>query len=371
MTRDQKSIIQRAKRDGLLPMQLAEELMAHDLLELMLDQMKSHAVAFKNMSEIQQDSAIATMQEGLKDAIKTAMAIISSGATKTVRMSLKGVAAGKKLKITGEVSASEEFKHELIDAATDQADVLVILNERDFLQGLDAIHGEKQQKALPLEEAATAPATAEKSSAVAKTTKGKASNVADIASAVAFKPADLDKAKAFVTQYRTPTTAGVQNALSCGFNKAESILAELARQDMIIANDDGAYQMPPLAGADPEPIVEPGAELPSLEPADEPMEDAVPAKKLTKAQQKKADAEAALAAEQPVDLAEPATELTEELYEQIKAKVITDQKVSAGALAVFFNIDIGIADQAVDQLEMETVISEEDEMGGRVVFDTE
>ena len=54
-----------------------------------------------------------------------------------------------------------------------------------------------------------------------------------------------------------------------------------------------------------------------------------------------------------------------------KAENIAKQEVSAGGMAVFFNVSIPLIDEAIDRLEMETVISEEDEMGQRVVFDTE
>lgn len=357
MTRDHKSIIDRARRDGLHPMEMAEELMGHDLLEICLTQMKSHAVAYKNMSEIQQDSAIAQMQEAMKDAIKTAVSIIGAQATKTVRLSLKGCVVSKKLKITGEVSASEEWKHELLDAATDQADVLVILNERDFLQGMDAHHGDKQQKSLDID-------SAEMTSKVtkAKVIKEplKAVPKASVTPITDVKPELIDKARAYVIESRNPTTPGIQNLLSKGFSTAEAVLAILAEEDVIVAAEDGTYTMPSLTSTDVAP--------------EEVIPDAEPVKKLTKAQQKKLDAEAAPVADEPA--AEDSNTgwgatLTDDLYAAIKAKVIKDQKVSSGAIAVAFDIGINVADEAIDRLEMMSVISEEDELGGRLVFDAE
>lgn len=101
MNAEQKAVISRASRDGLAPSEIAAELLTHDLLNSMLGQMRSHAVAFKNMSEQQQDAAIQTMQDEVKKAVDTAVRIIASAGTKTVRMKLKKVAIGTNYQIQG------------------------------------------------------------------------------------------------------------------------------------------------------------------------------------------------------------------------------------------------------------------------------
>jgi len=333
MKYEHKAIVQRATRDGLLPMELAEELMGHDLLDLMLVQMKKHAVAFKNMSEIQQDAAIAEMQDGLKEAIKTAVSIIGAQATKTVRLSLKSCAVGKKLKVTGEVSATEEWKHELLDAATDQADVLVILNERDFLQGMDAHRGEKQQKSLPIDEPVDTVDPSEKAKPVRKA-KADPKPKAE-AKPVVIEAEMLDKARDFVVTNKNASIAGLQNRLSIGFNKANALLSALAAEGIV-----------EFVGSD----LEGGWEM-------------VTAKKVEAAKEVPTDESESLN-----DFSDNPTELTEDLLDKIRAKAVRDGEIYASGLIVSFDLSEALATQAIERLELEGFISPEDDMGLRLII---
>ena len=45
-----------------------------------------------------------------------------------------------------------------------------------------------------------------------------------------------------------------------------------------------------------------------------------------------------------------------------------DGKVSKGALAVSYDLDDTVADQLIDRLELEGVISPEDDLGGREII---
>src|SRR5690606_8080217 len=159
-----------------------------------------HAVAFNKMSQQQQDAVIHDMQRDLVTAIDMGVRVIASQNTRTVRMKLKSVAIGKKWKIVGEAEGDEEFLHELADRTQDQSDVLVVLYERDYTQGLDAIQGEKDQKPLPLEE--EKPAKAKRSGAKA---------ASEIAAQVAPKkeielpPTLIDQAQEFVRNAQTAT----------------------------------------------------------------------------------------------------------------------------------------------------------------------
>lgn len=222
-----KAILQRAAKEGLKPMELAHELLGHDLLELMLGQMRSHAVAFKNMSEIQQDSAIQQMTDGLKDAIETAVQVICSQNTKTVRMTLKGLKVGKRLQVTGDVDGDEEFKHELADKAQDQSDVLIVLYERDYLQGLDAIQSEKDQKSLPLGDDKETPAGKSKPKP-----KGATPKVIDL------PPKLVEDAKAFVITQQNTSIPGLQNQLKVAFEKAQALHDRLEADGVLSAKDE-------------------------------------------------------------------------------------------------------------------------------------
>lgn len=236
MKYEHKAIIDAATREGKMPMEKARELMGHDLLKSMVSTISSHAVAFKNMTEQQQDSAIQQMQSDLDPAIDTAVRLIVSQATKTVRMKLKKVAIGKKWQIVGEAEGDEEYLHELADKTQDQSDVLVLLYERDYMQGLDAIHGEKDQRSLPLDEKAPA------GKKPAAKGKGKAATETKIE----LTPKLVTDGRDFVTIQQNASIAGLQNHLKIGFAKAEALLKLYEGEGLVkfVGTDEtGQYEL--------------------------------------------------------------------------------------------------------------------------------
>jgi DNA segregation ATPase FtsK/SpoIIIE-like protein len=237
MKYEHKAIIDAATREGKLPMEKARELMGHDLLKAMVTTISGHAVAFKNMSEQQQDSAIQEMTKDLEAAIDTAILMISSQATKTVRMKLKKVAIGKKWQIVGEAEGDEEYLHELADKTQDQSDVLVLLYERDYLQGLDAIRGEKDQKSLPLD-AGSEPKKLAKATAK-KTAKAEQKDII-------LDQAIIDRGRSFVAEFKNASIAGLQSQLKIGYEKADAILKVLAGEGLVAwagTEESGQYEL--------------------------------------------------------------------------------------------------------------------------------
>lgn len=327
MKREHAAIIARARRDGLKPVELAAELMGYTLVEAMRDASAAQSIAFSKMSEIQQDACIQTWTEATKEAIDLAIQVIASAGTRTVRMDLTSVAVGKKLKVAGVVAGTEEYKHDLIDLANDQGTAIVILNERDYLQGLDGIQGEKDQKPLPLDNDQEEPASRPKAKPAAKTESPTS------AKAIASKPIELPEklvkdAVEFVQRNQVCTTAGLQNGLKIATKKAEAVQLKLAELGHITLDEHGVYQ---IVRAKPE--VTGGAGL-SFDGED---------------------------SGGTIDV--PQT-LTDELYAEIKTKVIKDGRVSIGALAVAFNADTDLIEEAVQRLQDDSVISEEDEETG-------
>lgn len=310
MKYEHKAIIDAAKREGKLPMEFAKELLGHDLLKAMVGCLSGHAVAFGKMSEQQQDAAIHKMQEELKPAIDNAVRVIVSQGTRTVRMKLKNVAIGKKWKIVGEAEGDEEFLHELADKTQDQSDVLVLLYERDYIQGLDAIQGERDQKDLPLEAAAEKPKAARK----------KAEKAPE-----AQKPIDLPdgliaQAEEFAHKFQNATHAGLQNHLKINFDKAEALLQELEKRGIVSAEDGHGNRM----------YLRKKAQEAAQEPAGEASDD--------------------------------------ETYFAARELVIREQRVSAGFLQSELAIGAEQAAAVIRKLEFDGVIGEENDLGGRAVL---
>ena len=342
MKREHAAIVARARRDGLKPVELANELMGYTLLESMRDCIASHAVAYKNMSQIQQDSCVQQMTEAVKESIDLCIQVIASAGTRTVRMDLTSVAVGKKLKVVGVVAGTEEYKHDLIDLANDQGTAIVILNERDYIQGMDGIQGEKDQRALPIDPADDEPEAPAKPAKAAKTEKTPRVSSPTSAGALAKKATELpvkllQDARAFITDQQVCTVSGIQNGLKIGAVKAVAVLDQMAAEGLVVFVGDsksGEYQLNRVKSP-VDKILEP------VDPVDTALSD------LTF----------------DGDDASP-TGLTDDLYSKIKASVLKSGKVSIGALSVAFSEDIEVIEEAVQRLEAEGVVSEENEETG-------
>lgn len=348
MKREHAAIVARARRDGLKPVELATELMGYTLVESMRDCIASHAVAFKNMSQVQQDSCIQQMTEAVKESIDLCIQVIASAGTRTVRMDLTSVAVGKKLKVVGVVAGTEEYKHDLIDLANDQGTAIVILNERDYLQGLDGIQGEKDQRDLPISE----PEPNEPAKPAGKGSKEKAprssspTSAATIAkNAVQLPEKLLQDARDFITNQQVCTVSGIQNGLKVGMVKATAVLEQMAAEGLVVFVGDskaGEYQLNRGKLA-VDAIIAP------TDKADEMLAD------LT------FDGEPAAEGNHTVSL-------SDEVYQKIKESVIRTKKVSIGGLSVAFDLDVDSIESAVKRLEEEGVVSEENEMGMREIL---
>lgn len=316
MKLEHKAIMARAAKEGLLPSEMAAELVLHDMVQACKTQMELHEVGMRKMSEKQQDGVLATLQENLKSTALTVARIIAAAGTATVEMTLKDLKVSNGT-ITGIVKSTEEHFNDLISKVQDKSDVLIVLYERDYFDALDNIQSEKDQKSLPLDDEKPA-----KKPATKKPPKAGAS-VADVAASIALDPAMMEKAVKFIEDVRTPTIAGIQNVLSIGYQKAEAVLAELARLGHIVADGEG-YAMPKA--------------------------ETVPKGK-------------AKAEDEPL-----ISSLDEGTYEAIKAGVIEKQSVALIAITIKHGVTDEVAEEAIDRLEMEQVISAEDEMGGREVL---
>lgn len=346
MKREHAAIIAKARRDGLKPVELAHELMGYTLIEAMRDASASQSIAFSKMSEVQQDSCIQQWTEATKEAIDLAIQVIASAGTRTVRMDLTSVAVGKKLKVVGVVAGTEEYKHDLIDLANDQGTAIVILNERDYLQGLDGIKGEKDQKSLPIDD--PAPADLPKKGAAAgkraSAATGSATSAAALAkTATTLPPKLLEDARTFLRDQQSVTVSGTQNHLKIGGVKAAAVLEELVAE--------GLAKL--VEGSKP-------AQYALVHSVDESKSETVDNSGLTF----DGDDEESTDDEPGNDAP---TILTDELFGKIKSQVLKTKKVSVGALSIAFDIDDEIVEQAIQRLELEGVISEENEAGMRTI----
>lgn len=242
MKKEHKAIIQAAKRDGLLPSEVASNLLGHDLLESMIAQL-SKLEAYRRMSEKDQDGIIAAMTNDIQPAIKNAMRILNAAGVESVPFTLKGMKIDSKLTVTGTVDGDDPSRHILTDKCHDKSEILLVLYPRDYFDAMDQIEGEKDQKALPLD-------------GDDKPARKPRAKKSDEPKAIEIPKKFLDDARDFVTIQQNCTIAGLQNQMRCGYEKAVATL-DLLRAEGIVTR----------TGEAPNDAFELVREKPAAEPA--------------------------------------------------------------------------------------------------------
>lgn len=314
----QKAVLQAAIDAGKLPMEQSAEFMLHDLVQACIDQLRAQTKLFSEQSEQQQDATISKLQSDLKETVYAGARILAGAQVIEVPLLLQKLDTGKELKLTGIIDSNDPGRHQLMDMAHKKQKVLILLHDMNYFQGLDNIQSDKDQKALPLD---SAPAAGGKTKA--KTTASPTSAKAVAAKPIEIPPKLLADAIEFVERNQVCTTAGLQNGLKIATKKAEAVQAKLAELGHIALDADNVYQIvrdKPKATGDSL----------SFEGEDAPA----------------------------------AGVLTDEIYADIKAKVVLDGRVSVGALAVAFDLATDLVEEAILRLEADQYISAEDEDTG-------
>jgi hypothetical protein len=146
---EHRSIVERAKRDGLFPAEIASELLEHDLVQLCLDQLRGQTVTYGKLSQHAQQDTIERITLGVKDAAKMAIRIIAANGVATIPVDVKRVQVDeKKLTVTVTVDGKDPKKHDLVDSAGRLC--LLVMAPDDYNEGLDGIQPERDQKELAL-----------------------------------------------------------------------------------------------------------------------------------------------------------------------------------------------------------------------------
>ncbi|MNJ10043.1 hypothetical protein D3C77_41950 [compost metagenome] len=149
MKLEHRAIIERANRDGLLPSEIASELLEHDLTTVCLDQLRGQSAPFGSLSENAQQETIERIVLGVKDAVRVAIRTIAANGVVTVPIDIKRVQVdAKNLTVTATVDGKDPKKHDLVDSAGHLC--LLVMAPDDYSEGLDGIRAERDQHELPL-----------------------------------------------------------------------------------------------------------------------------------------------------------------------------------------------------------------------------
>lgn len=330
MNAQQRAVVAAAKKDGLSPMEIAAELMNHDITEVVLGLMRKREVAFNKLSEKDQDAVISEIGFELKKITATAARVINGQGVECVQAKMKSLKIDGKLTATLVIEGDEPNRHVLTDKTHDKSDILIVLYPNNYSEGMSAHQGEKDQKPLDLDSGTT-----EKPDKKPRAASG-AKAAGGIAKAIELPQKLIDDVRAFILDQQNCKTSAIQNFAKCNVGKAEALQKLFESEGLIefVGTDaSGDYELVRKA---PEQAADPvSAEQVDL---DKPNADEV------------------------------ITELTDDLYDRIVAKTTEKGSASAGALAVTFDISFEIAEQAFDRMELEGVIDAEGNLAESETF---
>ncbi len=322
----QRAVLEAAKANGLTPMEQSAEFMLHDLVQACIDAMRQQTKPYNDLGEQQQDAVNAKLQTDLKKTVITAAHILSGAEVIKVPMLLQDFKAGKDIKLTGSIDSDDPGRYQLMDMAHSKSRVLILLQEMPYFEGLANIRADKDQKPLDLE-GDSKPAAGKPAS------KGKAAKPDKV---IEVAPKMLTDARDFIVIQQNSTVAGLQNFLHIDRTKAEHIHTLMEDEGVLTAKDATGMRQ----------LIRKG-EATTGNDLDEPQPDL-----------------------KTPDLTgeDTAVDLTDEIYEAVKAKVIERQAISVGVIMIDHALSEEAALDAIDRLELDEVISTEDDMGGRQVL---
>lgn len=338
MNAEQKAIIAAAEKEGLSPCEKDARLVVHDMVNATRKAMQKYQVGYNKMTEQQQDAVLGDLEESYKSLALTIARTIASGGTPAISMTLKDMKISNGT-VTGIVDGSDKHFNDLISKVQDKSEVMVVLFERQYADAMDNIQADKDQRALPLDEAPAKPTKGKRAS----TETGSATSAAALAKNATDLPAKLlEDARAFIDNQQVVTVSGMQNHLKIGAVKAGAVLEQMeteGRVKFVGDSKSGEYQKVHTAKAD-------GAD------------------KIINDLTFDGDDAPLLDADEHDD--SPGC-LTEDLVGKIKDRILTTKKISIGDLSIAFDIDADLAEEALERLELEGVISAESDMGIRTI----
>lgn len=238
MNSAQRAVVAAAKKDGLSPMEVAAELMNHDITEVVLGLMRKREVAFNKLGEKEQDAVIAEIGAELKKITATAARVINSQGVECVQAKMKSLKIDGKLTATMVIEGDEPNRHVLTDKTHDKSDILIVLYSNNYNEGMSAHVGEKDQKPLDLE------GDGKKSTPKANDSTEKK---------IELTPKLIADGRDFVTIQQNASIKGLQNILHIGYDKAEALLKLYESEGLVkfVGTDQsGQYELVRAGKAD-------------------------------------------------------------------------------------------------------------------------
>lgn len=243
MKAEHKDYIDRARLHGLEPMELAHELMVHDIVDAQLFELRNIKTPFPRLGEEDQQEVIDRLTKRASEVVRSAVGIIGSRGATTIEVTMKEVKFdSKKLTLTGIVDAKDPNRHELIDSAGHLC--LLVMAPDDYYEGTDFVKPERDQHELPL---------------------SAAERIAGIGLDVGLERQEEEEelqdgpdplyqeALVFVQSTRRASTSAIQRHLKIGYNRATRMTEQMEADGVLTPIDsNGAREV--IAQAEQHPV---------------------------------------------------------------------------------------------------------------------
>lgn len=240
-----RSIIDRARNMGMLPSELAHELLVHDLVDTTINELRTLKAPYSSLNEATQQEVINRVTKAAEEAALVAVRVISARAVDHVLVDVKSIKVeAKALTVTAKVDATDPGNEVLTRSAGKTC--LFVLAPNDYSESLDGITPDRDQKDLPLP--------------VGDILDGMGHG-GDDDSPEGDDPLYPDVVRV-VSETRRASISAIQRKFGIGYNRAGRLIERMEADGLITAPDSHGGRdvlMPPPAGhnAEPEPLHSP------------------------------------------------------------------------------------------------------------------
>lgn len=326
MDLNEKELIEQARMMGVPAHEFAAKFLSRDLVEATLTAVRK-VVKLKENQEVK---LIDALNEDVKELISAAVAVIAANGMAAITCTVKSVmVAGKTIRVVSDVDTSDPQRHALTDTVNHRA--LLVLAPDEYHSALDSNRPQKDQTDLPLDVSTEENPLGALQRLADESVKG-TNLTATVVEPEPISPYEL--AFIHVTNGGAITAKAIQEAAGVKRKDVTDIILTLASNGIISEPDDEGLRT--LIPSDQRPMTATEVKHGSGEL---PLPDSAP---------------------QPFD---------EDQYADAVLLVQREKKASLSFLKSNFQVDEATAEAMLLRMEQDAVISAENDMGGRAIYD--
>lgn len=227
------------------PVQIASETMGRDLVQVLLQEIRTIPDVWPKLSEQRQSAVIDRLIDRVSVSVKSAVRILAADNRPTIDGMLEQVTVKDGIKAQFKVSQHNPNRHELFDSVN-KVCLLVVASAADHLEGMDEIAADPDQPELPIGEELDAEFVAE----IEQAEMGFADQSGEVSG---HTYADI---VVFLTARRpTVSVDYLQSRFALGSDQAGFVIDKLLRNDIIEVATPGSddYEATYNVSAEAEP----------------------------------------------------------------------------------------------------------------------